>query len=56
MKRRGSAINIFIYPPNEDVGECTKEDIVQVLGTPKVVRNVYHFQEHQLEEFSSYLR
>jgi hypothetical protein len=56
MKRRGSATHIFIYPSSEDVDIYSQESIMKVLISPKIVRNVYHFQEHQLEEFGSYLR
>jgi hypothetical protein len=55
MRRHDESTSIFVYPSADDISIYNKDDIIEVLGTPKCVRGIYHFH-NSLIHYLPYLR
>jgi hypothetical protein len=50
------SLNLFIYPPEDDICLYLNTDIIKLLTLPKIVRGVHHFPADELLPFSKNLR
>jgi hypothetical protein len=55
MRRHQSSLHQFVFPTNPDIGNYKADDIIQILGKPKVSRAV-HFFPDDLSAYRNTLR
>jgi hypothetical protein len=55
MRRHRSSSNQFVFPIIPDIHAYSLNDIVRILGQPKIVRDIHNFPD-DVSEYLSHLR